>query len=175
LNLVDSLLDISRLEAGQELTNLQPVSVQTLIRSAVDQLALYAQRKRMHLHVECPDNLPIIIADGGMLERVFVNLLSNAIKFTPAGGEVGIGAKVKGDQLYAQVRDNGPGIPPEFQKQVFDKFARAQDREGMSGFGLGLAFCRMAVEAHGGRIWVESSSEQGSMFVFTLPLDSASH
>jgi signal transduction histidine kinase len=174
LNLVDSLLDISRLEAGQELTHLRPVSVQTLIQSAVDQLALYAQRKQMRLHVECPDNLPVVMADSGMLERVFVNLLSNAIKFTPAGGEVSIRAKVKGDLLYVRVRDTGPGIPPEFRKQVFDKFARARDHEGMSGFGLGLAFCRMAVEAHGGHIWVESSSKQGSTFIFTLPLNSAS-
>jgi signal transduction histidine kinase len=174
LNLVDSLLDISRLEAGQELTHLRPVSVQTLIQSAVDQLALYVQRKRMRLHVECPDNLPVVMADSGMLERVFINLLSNAIKFTPAGGEVGIRAKVKGDLLYVRVRDNGLGIAPEFRKHVFDKFARARDREGMSGFGLGLAFCRMAVEAHGGQIWVEASPEQGSTFIFTLPLDSAS-
>jgi signal transduction histidine kinase len=173
LNLVDSLLDISRLEAGQELTQKRPVAIKTLINSAVDQMALYAQRKRMRLNVECPDGLPVTMADGGMLERVLVNLLNNAIKFTPADGEVSVTVGVEKDTLYVRVRDDGLGIPPEFRPQIFDKFARARDREGMSGFGLGLAFCRLAIEAHGGRIWVESSSEQGSIFVFTLPLSAA--
>jgi signal transduction histidine kinase len=171
MNLVDSLLDISRLEAGQELTDLRPVSIKALIQSAVDQLALYAQRKRMHLSVECADGLPVVMADGGMVERVLVNLINNAIKFTPVGGEVTVGAEVEKDLLYVRVQDNGPGIPAEYRRRIFDKFARLRDRARMGGFGLGLAFCRLAVEAHGGHIWVESLSEQGSTFVFTLPLD----
>jgi NtrC-family two-component system sensor histidine kinase KinB len=170
MNLVDSLLDISRLEAGQELTDRHPVSIKVLIQSAVDQLALYAQRKQMRLIVQYPDHLPVILADGGMIERVLVNLINNALKFTPSGGEVSIAVEVDGDFLYVRVRDTGPGILPEHRGQIFDKFARVRDREGMGGFGLGLAFCRLAVEAHGGEIWVEGADGQGSTFVFTLPL-----
>jgi K+-sensing histidine kinase KdpD len=170
LNMVDSLLDIGRLEAGQELTDLQPVSIKTLIQSAVDRLALYAQRKRMHLNIEWPDASTVVRADGGMIERVMVNLIDNAIKFTPAGGEVHVSIEVETDLLCVRVRDSGPGIPLEHQQRIFDKFARVRDPEGMGGVGLGLAFCRLAIEAHGGRIWVESSGEQGSTFVFTLPL-----
>jgi NtrC-family two-component system sensor histidine kinase KinB len=170
LNMVDSLLDIGRLEAGQELTDLRPVSIKALIQSAVDRLALYAQRKRMHLNIEWPDALPVVLADGEMLERVMVNLIDNAIKFTPAGGAVHVSVEVETDLLCVRVRDSGPGILLEHQQRIFDKFARVRDPEGLGGVGLGLAFCRLAIEAHGGRIWVESSGEQGSTFIFTLPL-----
>jgi signal transduction histidine kinase len=174
LNLVDSLLDMSRLEGGHELTDLRPVSIKLLIKSAIDQVTLYAQRKRMHLSVQCPDELPFVLADGGMIERVLLNLLNNALKYTPADGEVIVQCGAKDDALYVRVRDNGPGISPEFRSRIFDKFARAQDREKTGGFGLGLAFCRLAVEAHGGLIWVESTPGEGSTFAFTLPLDRAS-
>jgi signal transduction histidine kinase len=170
MNLVDSLLDISRLEAGQELADQQPVAIKVLIRAAVDQLALYAQRKNMHLTTECPDRLPVVMADAGMLERVFVNLINNAIKFTPVGGEVSVKVEEEPGHILVRVQDNGPGIPSEHRRRIFDKFARVRDRERLGGFGLGLAFCRLAVEAHGGRIWVESPTGQGSTFVFTLPL-----
>jgi signal transduction histidine kinase len=170
MNLVDSLLDIGRLEAGQELTDRHPVSVKALIQSAVDQLALFSRRKQMRVTVECPEYLPVIIADGGMIERVLVNLINNALKFTPAGRELTVAADVDDDFVYIRVRDTGPGIPKEFQRQIFDRFSRAQDRKEMDGFGLGLAFCRLAVEAHGGSIWVEGSEGEGSTFAFSLPL-----
>lgn len=170
MNLVDSLLDIGRLEAGQELTDRHPVSVKALIQSAVDQLSLFSRRKQMRVAVECPEYLPVIMADGGMIERVLVNLINNALKFTPAGRELTVLADVDDDFVYIRVRDTGPGIPKEYQLQIFDRFTRARDRKEMDGFGLGLAFCRLAIEAHGGRIWVEGSEGEGSTFVFTLPL-----
>ncbi len=170
MNLVDSLLDISRLEAGQELTDRRSTPIKTLIRSAVDQLGLYAQRKRIDITVECSDRLPFVFADSEMIERVLVNLLGNAIKFTPVDGKVSISAEVDKGFMCVRVRDNGPGIAPEHRQRVFDKFARVHQQEGVGGSGLGLAFCRLAVEAHGGRIWVESSLGQGSTFFFTLPL-----
>ena len=173
-NLVDSLLDISRLEAGQELTDRLPVSMKTLIQSAVDQVQLYAQRKRMQLTVELPERLPPVLADGGMIERVLVNLLNNALKFTPSGGQVRVSAEVSEDELWVRVQDNGQGIPPQYQRWIFDKFAQLQDQRSSAGIGLGLAFCQLAVEAHGGRIWVESTPEQGSTFIFTLRLSKTS-
>jgi len=173
LNLVDSILDINRLEAGQELTDLRPVSIKLLVQSAINQLALYAQRKRMRLNVEWSDHVPVVMADGGMIERVLVNLISNALKFAPAKGEVDISVDVQSNFLHVRVRDNGPGISPEHQRRIFDKFARVRDQNGMAGFGLGLAFCRLAVEAHGGRIWVDSVLGEGSTFIFSLPLSGA--
>jgi NtrC-family two-component system sensor histidine kinase KinB len=169
--LVNSLLDFSRLEAGQELTDRQPVSLRTLIQAATDQLALYAQRKRIRLNVALPAQLPLILADGGMIERVLINLIDNALKFTPADNEVNISVEERKDSLWVRVRDSGPGIPPEHQHQIFEKFARVQGQVSVGGIGLGLAFCRLAVEAHGGRIWVESLPGQGSTFVFILPLE----
>jgi PAS domain S-box-containing protein len=170
--LVDSLLDFSLLEAGQELTDRQPISIEDLIQSAASQLELYAQRKRMRLTVQTPEHLPTILADGGMIERVLINLIDNALKFTPAGGEVVISVEARNDSLWVRVRDSGPGIPPQHQRRIFDKFARVREQTPtLGGIGLGLAFCRLAVEAHGGRIWVESVPGQGSTFVFVLPFE----
>jgi PAS domain S-box-containing protein len=168
-NLVNSLLDISLLETGQELTNLQPNSIQALIESAVNQLTLYAQRKRARVTIKLSEPLPVILADGGMIERVLVNLIDNALKFAPADSEVSISAEADQDLLWVRVQDDGPGIPPQYQRRIFDKFARVRDRKAVRGIGLGLAFCRLAIEAHNGRIWVESPPGQGATFVFTLP------
>jgi signal transduction histidine kinase len=173
-NLVDSLLDISRLEAGQELTDRLPVSIKTLVESALDQMTLYAQRKRMCLKTELPEQLPLVLADGGMIERVLVNLLDNALKYTPVDGKVTVSVEVSDDLLWVRVHDNGPGIPLQYRRWIFDKFARVRDQVSMGGIGLGLAFCRLAINAHGGRIWVEGAPEQGSTFIFTLPLGGAS-
>jgi NtrC-family two-component system sensor histidine kinase KinB len=170
LNMVDSLLDIGRLEAGQELTDLRPISIKALIESAVDRLALYAQRKRIRLNLGWPDALPAVLADGEMMERVMINLIDNALKFSPAGGKVNVSVEAGTDSLCVRVRDSGPGIPLEHQGRIFDKFARVRGPEGLGGVGLGLAFCRLAIEAHGGHIWVESSGKQGSTLSFTLPL-----
>lgn len=169
--LVNSLLDFSRLEAGQDLVDRQPISIEALIQSAMGQLALYIRRKRMRVSVELPERLPVVAADGGMIERVLVNLIDNALKFTPSDGEVKVSAEAKDGLLWVRVRDSGPGIPPQHQRRVFDKYARVRGQVAVGGIGLGLAFCRLAVKAHGGRIWVETSSEQGSTLAFTLPLD----
>ncbi len=169
-NLVDSLLDISRLEAGQELTDRAPISIHPLIESAVEQLALYVQGKRMTLNIHVPERLPVIMADSAMIERVLVNLIGNALKFTPSGGEITVAAEAGEEMLQVRVRDTGPGIAPQHQRWIFDKFARVRDQASGKGIGLGLAFCRLAVEAHGGRIWVESALGKGATFIFTIPL-----
>jgi signal transduction histidine kinase len=107
-----------------------------------------------------------------MIERVLINLIDNALKFTPADGEVVISVEARNDSLWVRVRDNGPGIPPQHQRRIFDKFARVREQTpAVGGIGLGLAFCRLAVEAHGGRILVESVPGQGSTFVFVLPFE----
>jgi signal transduction histidine kinase len=173
-HMIGSILDISRLEAGQPLTNLGPVSIGALIRSAVELVAPLAHYKRITLSVNLAERLPVIVGDAHMLERVIVNLLDNGLKFTPANGSVSISARVEtvddAPALCVGVRDTGPGVPPSVQHRVFDKFARAQNIPQADGVGLGLSFCRLAVEAHGGHIWVESTSGQGAAFIFSLPL-----
>jgi signal transduction histidine kinase len=107
--------------------------------------------------------------DVEMIRRVMINLLENAIKYTRSPGRITVFGRREGGAVVVGVRDSGPGIAPQDQKTVFEKFARlAQD--GPKGLGLGLAFCRLAVEAHGGSIWVESELGQGSTFAFSLPM-----
>jgi len=100
--------------------------------------------------------------------RIIQNLVDNAIKFSPEGGAVRIEASENGENLTISISDNGPGVPPEFASRVFEKFATGGNRR--RGSGLGLAFCRLAVKAHGGEIWVQSSAEPGATFSFTLPV-----
>jgi signal transduction histidine kinase len=124
----------------------------------------------MQIDIHHPEQVPPVLADSGMIERVLVNLVGNALKFTPSRGEVSVSIEVAEDTVCVRVQDSGPGILPQHRQRIFDKFARVQNQDGMGGIGLGLAFCRLAVEAHGGRIWVESTEGQGSTFAFTLPL-----
>jgi signal transduction histidine kinase len=104
-----------------------------------------------------------------MIRRVLGNLVNNAIKYSPRYGQVSVVAGQQEGNILFSVSDQGPGIPPEYQWRIFDKFARVQYAGAPTGVGLGLAFCRLAVEAHAGRIWVESTPGQGSTFHFTLP------
>jgi len=112
--------------------------------------------------------------DADMIRRVLINLVENGSKFTPQGGVMAIGAQLEGTFVRMWVRDSGMGIPVDVQEKIFDKYTTLQSGVAHSaiprGLGLGLAFCRMAVQAHGGRIWVESREGQGSTFSFTLPV-----
>ncbi len=167
--LTNSLLDINRLEAGQPIANLTPTSPIAIIREAVELLSPTAENKRQTIMLNLPENLPDILADAEMIRRVLSNLLENAIKFTPTGGQISIGAQQEGEWVRFWVQDSGPGIPEDDRERIFDKYTRLHSREGPKGFGLGLAYCRLAVEGHGGRIWVESQLDKGSRFNFTLP------
>jgi signal transduction histidine kinase len=99
------------------------------------------------------------------------NLLDNAVKYTPVGGTITLRIEPQEANILFTVSDTGSGIPPEAQQYVFDRFARLNNAKGVRGIGLGLAFCKLAVEAHGGQIWVESEKDQGSQFKFTIPLE----
>ena len=105
-----------------------------------------------------------------MIRRVLINLTENAIKYTPFGGRIEIGAETDGDFMRMYVLDNGPGIPEADRERIFDKFTRLKNKTGSSGLGVGLAFCKLAVQGHGGKIWVESAPGLGSKFVFTIPI-----
>ena len=169
--MVNSLLDIQRIEEGQAVLDRQPTSVHGLLAAAAELVLPLATESKLRLSFELADDLPFLTVDGDMILRVIVNLLENAVKYTPAGGQITLGARLEADSVRITVRDSGPGIPPHMQRQVFDKFSRVRYTDAPRGVGLGLAFCRLAVEAHGGRIWVESEPGQGSVFAFDLPLD----
>ena len=168
--LTDSLLDINRLEAGQPVWNREAVSPGDLIAEALDVVLSIAQIKKIEIDVQPIEDLPDINVDVDMIRRVIINLLENALKYTPAKGEISIGAQYHEVFMEFWVQDNGPGIPEMDRERIFDKFAQLPNTAGRSGFGLGLAFCRLAVLGHGGRIWVESEEGMGAKFRFELPV-----
>ncbi|MBN1147716.1 MAG: GAF domain-containing protein [Anaerolineales bacterium] len=168
--LTDSLLDINRLEAGQAIGNRQKTSLPTLVEDAREAVMPVAQSKRVGISADIPDGLPDIFVDADMIRRVIINLLENAIKFTPAEGTIHMGAQRQDQMLQVWVQDSGPGILPADQERIFDKFTRLNTAEGPKGLGLGLAYCRLAVASHEGRIWVESEIGKGSRFLFTVPV-----
>lgn len=168
--LISMLLDIYRLESGQAIVRKTDVNPADLVRDCVDVVRQLAEGKTQALNVAIPDGLPIISADYDMIRRVFINLLENAVKFTPNGGVIEAGCAVQESEVMLWVQDTGPGIPPESREKVFEKYSRLQTDRYPKGIGLGLAFCRLAVLAHGGRIWVESPAGSGSRFILTLPV-----
>jgi len=122
------------------------------------------------LVLDLPSDLPPVLADRDLVRRVIDNLLSNALKYTTMRIEVSIEWHASESYLQVSVSDDGPGIPPQLRDVIFDRFVQAEAADARKGAGLGLTFCRLAVEAHGGRIWVEGSEEGGCRFVFTLPV-----
>lgn len=169
--LIDDLLDVVRLEAGQLSIHPSPQPTEVLLREALE--AARSQAGQVHLSLDAPEALPPVLADRDRLLQVFSNLLGNALKFTPAGGQVQVGAELWEGQVRFYVRDTGPGIPPEVLARIFDRFWQA-DRKDRRGAGLGLSIARGIVEAHGGKIWVESEVGRGSTFFFTVPVAPAS-
>ncbi len=167
--LINSLLDINRLESGQSITNRSPVGVEDLIHESLDAVKPVVEGKQQHVNVDLPKDFPMLWVDSDMIRRVLINLVENATKFTPVNGKITIGGKEQGDWVLLWVEDSGPGIPAEAQEHIFNKFIRLQTERYPRGVGLGLAFCRLAVQAHGGNIWVESQEGAGSRFQFTLP------
>jgi signal transduction histidine kinase len=173
--LVDSLLDISRMESGETELTLEPVNLAQLIQSAVSRVSSTLQTRSIASSVFMPAHLPPVEIDLDMIDRVIINLLDNAIKFTPSGGQISVLAEPHTDHVAVSITDTGCGIPPEQRPHVFERFSRGTtDGPRPRGFGLGLTFCKLAVEAHGGRIWIEDGDNgAGCKSVFTLPLNRA--
>lgn len=169
-DLIDSMLDVSRLEQGQVPLNRTWGSADSLFRDVKNQVSSSAEAKQVKLSFKVQGQLPELWVDRVMTHRVLVNLVENALKYSPSRGRIHVGADREGGFITFSVTDQGPGIPTEYHWRIFDKFARVQYADARTGVGLGLAFCRLAIEAHGGRIWVESAPGQGSTFLFTLPI-----
>ena len=179
LGLVNTLLDIARMESGELTLNRAPVDLDQLADEVVTDLTPLANEYGVFLIHAAPSNLRPAWADREKVSRVLINLIDNALKFSPSGGQVWVlaaeaapGQLADGSTgLLCAVLDAGPGIPDDYQDKIFDRFAQIRGRHGRrAGSGLGLAFCKMAVEAHGGKIWVENRPEGGSKFSFTLPV-----
>ena len=173
LEMVNTLLDVNKLESGQMALDLGQVSFPAVVETALGQVAGLAREHGHDLVSALDPNCLPLHADGDKLRRVLINLIGNAVKFTPDGGTITVGSRCDGVSLEFWVQDNGPGIPPEYRERIFDKFGQieGEGRRKKNSTGLGLTFCKLVAEAHGGRIWVESEPGQGSTFKVVIPVD----
>ena len=188
LSLINDLLDVNKMESGKMTLKHSLVAPSDLIDAALEQIVFLTGDNCVEITRDLPADLPALQADEDLIRRVLINLLGNAIKFTRGPGNIVITSRVvapgedghnlisgadSGEALLLSVRDNGLGIPVEDQTRIFEKFGQVESREAgrKMSTGLGLTFCKLAVEAHGGRIWVESVPGEGSTFLFTIPLN----
>jgi signal transduction histidine kinase len=167
-NLINDLLDVKRLEGGPIALELRTLRVTDVVRDVVEVFRPIADGRSISLTADVPATLPPLNADYQRLVQVLSNLVSNAVKFTQPGGTVTVQARAAPDVMLFSVSDSGPGIPIEQQQHVFDRFWQAR-KGGRKGLGLGLAIARGIVDAHGGRIWLESTAGTGTAFLFTIP------
>jgi len=168
--MVRELLDLSRIESGRVPFDRRPVSPLSMITNAVERMRLQAERGGLTLQIEDKTSLPEVMADAERIEAVLVNLIHNAIKFTPPGGQISVGGRQENEQVVFSVRDTGIGINPQDQSRIFERFYKADQSRSGGGTGLGLSIARHTIEAHKGRIWLESNPGQGSTFYFSLPV-----
>jgi signal transduction histidine kinase len=171
IELVNDLLDASKLESGTMRLDVASIELRGLIEEMREQMQPLAAEKEITLEERMPEDLPQLRADRAKLRRVLVNLLSNALKFTPKGGRIIVGAAREGSFVRVSVSDTGVGIAVEDLRDIFDKYAQARSRATRSekGTGLGLYITRQLVELHGGKIGVQSEPGKGSTFYFTIP------
>jgi signal transduction histidine kinase len=172
LNLTETVLDSARLETSSWSLKRQPTRLSTMVQAVCEPLELAARPDQARLRTMLPDDLPVVWLDRGLMERVLTNLITNAIKYTPPSGEIVVSTRViyEGHAVEIAVSDTGQGIPVEAQARIFERFYQASDNDRRLGTGLGLYFCRLAVEAHGGSIGVQSIVGQGSTFTVQLPI-----
>ena len=168
---IDELLDLARVEIGILKLNREALDVLPLLKGVGSDMAVVTKAAGQSLTLELPSYLPRVWADEERLRQVVLNLLINASKFTQEGGKIFLRAREQDGYLMVEVEDNGPGIPQEDQGRLFLPYhRRLDDREHLSGLGLGLALCKNMVELHGGNIWLDSKLGRGSTFGFSIPL-----
>jgi two-component system, OmpR family, phosphate regulon sensor histidine kinase PhoR len=172
--LTDDLLKLSRIEAGRLELEFRPIRVEALVNGCLETTRLKAESRGLKIHVDLQQNSPPVRGDGAQLGEVLQNLLDNAVQYTPSGGQIDVKARANSHEVVFTVIDSGIGIPESDLERIFERFYRvdaARSREA-GGTGLGLAIARHIVDAHSGRIWVESAVGQGSRFHFSIPIAS---
>jgi two-component system, OmpR family, phosphate regulon sensor histidine kinase PhoR len=170
--LTDDLLKLARIEAGKLELEFSPVGVIEFIERCAETALMKASRKEITLDIEIPPGLPAVRGDASLLRDVLQNLVDNAIQYTPAGGRIRVSARVNSKEMVIEVADTGIGIPLVDQERIFERFYRvdaARSREA-GGTGLGLSIAKHIIDAHDGRLWVESTVGEGSRFSFSIPL-----
>lgn len=172
-NLINNLLDLGKLESNEFHLDVALLDCHHWLSALLEEWQARAIAEKKSLRWQIAPDLPTFSADPNLLRRVVENLLTNAFKYTAAQDTIEVCADLESNYLCLSVRDSGVGIPSHYHERIFDKFVQVTDSAGQpmrQGFGLGLTFCKLAIQAHGGQIWVESELGKGSVFTFTLPL-----
>jgi len=175
LNLINELLDLSKIESGKIVLNLKSIALTAVIASSYNTIMAILTPQKQSLDVKITGGLPRVCADELRIKQVLLNIISNSAKFTPDGGKLTLEAVRKGDWCQISMIDSGIGIKKEHQKRIFEPFYQVDNplAKSKGGSGLGLAVTKQIIEKHGGQIWVESEYGKGSRFIFTLPLATA--
>jgi two-component system sensor histidine kinase/response regulator len=175
LALIEDLLEVARIEETSIQLDIQPIAPAALLTEILHEWEMRLAQEEASATMDVADDAPVFHADKGLVKRVFSNLIQNALTHSPRNVTISIRARHDGatDGVLFTVADNGPGIPKEYHEIIFRKFEQAKTPSAprVRSSGLGLAFCKLAVEAHGGRIWVQSAEGKGSQFHFTLPVE----
>lgn len=169
-NLVNDLLDLSKIEAGKIDLDFDEVPVALLFDKTLQSLQSQAEDSGVELSTRLPDPTPNVWADANKITWVLTNLVANALRYTDAGGHIELRAETAGSKVHLSVEDDGQRIPYAYQSKIFDKFVQVEGSSSVGGSGLGLAICKEVIRAHGGSIWVDSTPGLGSTFTFTLPV-----
>ncbi len=169
--MVNNILEIHKMEDGSMEIEEEIADFEDIVNRAIRQVELSAQKKEVTINSEISENFPSVFVDQTKIVRLFANILSNGIKYTPKNGTISIHIQIRDDTILTSIIDTGKGIPLEYLDTIFDRFAQIdRKRQGKAAsVGLGLYFCKLVVEAHGGRIWAESEEGKGSAFYFTIP------
>jgi two-component system sensor histidine kinase GlrK len=171
IRLVNSLLDLSKMEEGMMTYNVEPASLSSVIQRAVTEIGPLAEAKRIKIEAKVAKQMPLVKMDPDRILQALRNLVGNAVKFTPEGGRVTLSAEQKNGSVEVSVSDTGPGIAAEDLPMIFDKYRQGNSSSSymLRGTGLGLAIVKHIITSHGGHVWVESEAGQGSSFIFVLP------
>jgi len=170
-DMVNNILEVHKMEDGSMEIEKEIAEFDQIIVSAIQQVETSSRQKKITISTDVPDDFPAVFVDYAKMVRLFANILSNGIKYTPQHGTITIQATIRHDTILTGITDTGQGIPSEYLSTIFDRFAQVdRKRQGKAAsVGLGLYFCKLVVEAHGGKIWAESEAGQGSTFYFTIP------
>ncbi|GAK49097.1 multi-sensor signal transduction histidine kinase [Candidatus Moduliflexus flocculans] len=170
-DMVNNILEVHKMEDGSMEIEKEIADFDDIIVNAIRQVDMSARQKDIEIRTDVPEDFPTIFVDQSKIVRLFANILSNAVKYTPEGGIITIHTKIQQDTILTSISDTGQGIPPEYLDKIFDRFSQVNRKQQgkAASVGLGLYFCKLVIEAHGGKIWAESDYGKGSTFYFTLP------